>query len=301
MTGVRMTSIEEANMERVRLWELTWNTDAMRMVDECYAPDCEASDMMHGLTFHGREELREVERQILATDGTRRMKITKMVPCGDTVAIALLDTITTGWPRFVDYYYWFMVPGLAERFFEAHSDDFIRTIIGRRGARPLPPPLECPFNMPPELLAAREWADDSDVEAYAAPYRDPAEISATCNYYRSMSFHRVLVDPTLPNGERYEAVSHEEMAAAWLGGTAGGEYLDYAIEDRHKTYDGPTLWTSSSAVKNAARADDPAMSSFARHFPDLRVVPIESGHFICEEAPTATAEALRAFLATPAC
>src|SRR6516162_3570843 len=45
--------------------------------------------------------------------------------------LALLDTITTGWPRFVDYYYWFMVPGLAERFFSENAEQFIRTIIGK--------------------------------------------------------------------------------------------------------------------------------------------------------------------------
>jgi nuclear transport factor 2 (NTF2) superfamily protein len=84
-----VSSIEETNMERTRLWELTWNSDPMRMVDECYAPDCEVRDMIRGLTFHGREELRAVEKQILATDSTRRMKITKMVPSGDTVAVEM--------------------------------------------------------------------------------------------------------------------------------------------------------------------------------------------------------------------
>jgi SnoaL-like domain len=81
-----VSSIEEVNVERTRLWELTWNTDPMRMVDDCYSPDCEVRDMIRGLTFHGREELRQVEKQIMATDSTRRMEITKMVPYGDTVA-----------------------------------------------------------------------------------------------------------------------------------------------------------------------------------------------------------------------
>ena len=206
--------------------------------------------------------------------------------------LALLDTITTGWPTFVDYYYWFMVPGLAEQFFAEHAEDFISTIIGRKPAHPLPDPPACPFNMPPELLAARPWATEADVEAYVAPYRSSDEVEATCRYYRSLQFHRVIPDG---DGERYEPVPHEEMAARWLAGTAGGDHLDYAIEDRHKTYDGPTLWLPTTAVL-AAAADDPAMAAFGRHFPNLTTTPIESGHFLCEEAPEPTAAALIDFL-----
>jgi pimeloyl-ACP methyl ester carboxylesterase len=216
---------------------------------------------------------------------------------GDRVErLALLDTITTGWPRFVDYFYWFMVPDLAERFFAQHADDFISTILGRRGTPPLPPPPESPFNMPPELLALRDWADDTDVEEYASPYRGAGEIAATCRYYRSLCFHRVIADESAPHGERYEPVSHEEMAAAWLAGTAGGEYLDYGIEDRHKTYDGPTLWMATSGVAAAAGDDEPAFENFRRHFPDMTTQPVDAGHFFCEEAPDVTAEALTRFL-----
>ena len=39
-----------------------------------------------GTTLHGREELRQIEEQIVAVDATRRMVITKMVASGDTVA-----------------------------------------------------------------------------------------------------------------------------------------------------------------------------------------------------------------------
>ena len=85
-----------------------------------------------------------------------------------------------------------MVPGLAERFFAEHAEDFISTIIGRRPARGhCRTPPACPFNMPPELLAARPWATAADVEAYVAPYRSSDEVEATCRYYRSLQFHRV--------------------------------------------------------------------------------------------------------------
>ena len=41
-----MGAREERNLERTRHWEWTWNHDVMRMVDECYAEDCEVTDML---------------------------------------------------------------------------------------------------------------------------------------------------------------------------------------------------------------------------------------------------------------
>ena len=82
-----MGSIEERNMERVHHWVWTWNNDVMRMVDECYAEDCEVSDMLRNRTFHGREELRLIEKQMIALDGSRKMTVTRMVASGDTVAV----------------------------------------------------------------------------------------------------------------------------------------------------------------------------------------------------------------------
>jgi hypothetical protein len=84
-----MGDVEQRNMERVKHWEWTWNNDALRMVDECYAENCEVSDMLRGRTFHGRDELRLIEKQMLELDPTRRMSITRMIPCGDTVAIEM--------------------------------------------------------------------------------------------------------------------------------------------------------------------------------------------------------------------
>jgi len=84
-----VSSQEDDNIERVRHWEWTWNNDVMRMVDECYAPDCEVSDMMRGRTFHGRDELRLIEEQMMQMDASRKMNITRMVASGDTVAIEM--------------------------------------------------------------------------------------------------------------------------------------------------------------------------------------------------------------------
>jgi len=85
-----MNETERRNLERLRHWEWTWNNDVMRMVDECYAKSCEVSDMFRNRTFHGREELRAIERQMIAVDPTRRMKITKSIASGDTV-VAEID------------------------------------------------------------------------------------------------------------------------------------------------------------------------------------------------------------------
>ena len=78
---------EKRNMERVEHWVWTWNNDVMRMVDECYAEDCEVTDMFRKRTFHGREELRAIEEQMIGLDATRSMQINRMVASGDTVAV----------------------------------------------------------------------------------------------------------------------------------------------------------------------------------------------------------------------
>ena len=84
-----MTPTEERNLAKARHWEWTWNNDVMRMVDECYAPDCEVSDMCRGRTFHGQEALRAIEAQMISADATRRMKVTKMIARDDTVVLEM--------------------------------------------------------------------------------------------------------------------------------------------------------------------------------------------------------------------
>jgi hypothetical protein len=84
-----LTSTEARNLERTKHWEWTWNNAVDRMVDECYAENCEVTDMFRNRTFKGRSELREIEHQMVAADATRRMKITRMVASGDVVAIEM--------------------------------------------------------------------------------------------------------------------------------------------------------------------------------------------------------------------
>lgn len=81
-----MASVEERNLDRVRQWEWNWNNDVMRMVDECYAADCVVIDMLRGRTFHGREELRAIEEQMISADVSREMNITNTVASGNAVA-----------------------------------------------------------------------------------------------------------------------------------------------------------------------------------------------------------------------
>jgi hypothetical protein len=83
----QMTDIERRNIERVKHWEQTWNNAVDRMIDECYAEDCEVINMLTGYTMRGREALRAIEHAMLAFDGTRRMEITRILASGDTVAL----------------------------------------------------------------------------------------------------------------------------------------------------------------------------------------------------------------------
>lgn len=82
-----MNDRERQNIERVRHWEDTYNNHVERMVDECYAPNCEVISMMTGFVMNGREELRAVEREIQSKQVDRKMHVLKTVAQGDTVAV----------------------------------------------------------------------------------------------------------------------------------------------------------------------------------------------------------------------
>ena len=82
-----MTPTEKRNLDRVKLWEETWNGDVMRMVDELYAEDCEVRNMITGFVVKGREAFREIEKQIQQFAPDRRMRVYRTVACGDVVAL----------------------------------------------------------------------------------------------------------------------------------------------------------------------------------------------------------------------
>ncbi len=82
-----MTETEKRNLERLKLWETTWNEDVMRMVDELYAEDCEVRNMITGFVVRGRESFREVERAIERHSPDRRMRVYRAIASGDVVAL----------------------------------------------------------------------------------------------------------------------------------------------------------------------------------------------------------------------
>jgi pimeloyl-ACP methyl ester carboxylesterase len=222
--------------------------------------------------------------------------------------LCLMDTICTGWPVFVQYYYWFMDDDRAERFFAKYAREFIAFLIGGRTPNGFPVPPESPFPIDLTALTAPDpWATDADLAAYAEPYLEHDEVGVSCAYYRSLRFHRVIVDRAAPHGERYERVSANEMGRMWRRQDIEPEYLDFAPEDRHKTYPRKTLWlyTKTVAAASGSRIDergiprgDPAFEAFPRHFPKLEAIAVDGGHFFIEERPAETAALLRTFLAS---
>ena len=82
-----MTQEEERNLAVAERWVETYNDDVERMVDECYAPDCEVQSMATGEVLRGREELRALERAVSALMPGRRMTVRRAIPAGDTVVM----------------------------------------------------------------------------------------------------------------------------------------------------------------------------------------------------------------------
>ena len=143
------------------------------------------------------------------------------------------------------------------------------------------------------------------LDAYTIPYEQGVATRVSCSYYRSMPFHRVVPDADAPNGERYELVPHQEMGRMWRNGEVVAEYLDYAPEDRHKTYEGATLWLYGRYLVEVAGGrlseagvpvGDPSFDSFSRHFPNLSAEAVDGGHFFVESHPEETAKLLDNFL-----
>ncbi len=249
----------------------------------------------------------EIERcPIVAHDWGGIIAVKLALDHGERVErLCLLDTICTGWPVFVQYFYWFMDGDRAERFLDARARDFIASIVGGQG-RGLPPPPRCPVEFQsPDLTAPEPWATNEVLDAYTTPYERGEATRASCSYYRSLPFHRVVPDADAPNGERYELLPHEEMGRMWRDGEITAEYLDFAPEDRHKTYEGETLWlfgrylvavAGGSLNEAGIPVGDPCFDSFSRHFPNLSAEAVDAGHFFAESHPEETARLIARFL-----
>ena len=225
---------------------------------------------------------------------------------GDRVErLVMMDTICTGWPEFVQYYYWFMDGDRAERFFTERAQDFIRSIVGGHNTG-LPAPPECPVEFQAhELVTPEPWATEEHLETYWQPYLSGEDARVSCEYYRNLEFHKVIEDPTADHAERYEHISHDEMGEKWREQSIEPGYLDYAPEDRHKQYTGETLWlycepvlqaTGSTLNDKGIPVGDAAFNSFSRHFPNLTAHAMPGGHFFLESHPEEAARRLRDFL-----
>lgn len=82
-----MTKTEERNLAMVDRWEDTYNNAVDRMVDECYAPNCEVHNMFAGTVYHGRAGLRAIEHEIQKHQVDRRLRVLKKFASGDSVAV----------------------------------------------------------------------------------------------------------------------------------------------------------------------------------------------------------------------
>jgi hypothetical protein len=82
-----MTPTEARNLAMVDRWEDTYNNAVDRMVDECYAPNCEVHNMLAGAVFHGREGLRAIEHEIQKAQVDRKLHVLKKFASGDSVTV----------------------------------------------------------------------------------------------------------------------------------------------------------------------------------------------------------------------
>ena len=77
----------ERILEQVKHWEWTWNNDTMRMVDECYAENCEVTDMFRSRTSFSRVELRQMDQHMLEEDSSRSMDVANVAVDGNVAAL----------------------------------------------------------------------------------------------------------------------------------------------------------------------------------------------------------------------
>ena len=229
--------------------------------------------------------------------------------------LVLLDSPNTGWPATTAHFNWFNDGDRAERLFATRGADVVRALVGGFAAR-LPRPPECPLEFTSPAFAtlmpfaheqphADERAGTTALDAYLHAFTTPSGRAALLAPFRALQFHRVLHDPHAEHGERYLALSADEVGAMWSAGQAGREYLDFAPADRFKQYKGAVLWIYNQYLldfANAFMADDgrpsgdPALESFLRHFPRMEARGIDAGHYFIEEKPEITAQLIRKFL-----
>ena len=229
--------------------------------------------------------------------------------------LALIDTLCTTWVPWAVHGWWFKDEPRPERFFAAHARDFIAALFA--GA---PPPYggwpDVPWLPPsPRWSPTDHWAA-ADVQHYADVFDDPdVWFHAISSYRDALPFHDR--DPAGACRHRSSA----QIAAEWSASPSSPRspnaawYPDFAPEDRHLVYSGPTLLIFSRYLAPGVFAElprdelppddvfpgsgpgaDPFTASFVRHFPALRTRAANCGHFVPEEDPDRTEQCLREWL-----
>jgi pimeloyl-ACP methyl ester carboxylesterase len=102
--------------------------------------------------------------------------------------LAMVDTICTGWPPFVDYYYWFMAAPLPEQFFARYHRQYIETPVHRR-QRPTHPAGARELVAPDGAQNAGGMGDRRRRRRLRRGHRRPGDPGGR---------HRVLPVPELP-------------------------------------------------------------------------------------------------------
>jgi pimeloyl-ACP methyl ester carboxylesterase len=219
--------------------------------------------------------------------------------------LGLIDTLATVWVPWAVHGYWFKSAGRAEDFFARHAVEWIRSVFGGVRGSYAGPPVS-PWAPPPGAARparvddpAKHWGPD-DVERFAAAFADPDSHWHAIQYYRyALPFHRIRPGAGPEGRDAYDFLDEPAVAAMWEhpGGLGAhpwaGEYLAFAPEHRDRTYPGPALYLGSPYLESR-RPDDPFADSFRRSLPALTVARADCGHFVPEERPQLTTDALLA-------
>ena len=220
--------------------------------------------------------------------------------------VAILYSTATVWMPWASHGYWFKVEGLAEAFFRDHHEAFLQSVF--LGIDPSFPAMPAGPFPPGRRGAPTTWCDPESLDHYQACYADPDSQCAAISYYRdALPFHR------RSEAGDFELIQPGEIERMWTGpggyfsNPSFGEYHVYAPERAHQRFEGPALYLYTRALNPAAfetserpatlpAAGNPAAQAFIDHFPALRSIPIDGGHFIPEEQPERVAGLLRDFV-----
>lgn len=224
-----------------------------------------------------------------------------------TTKLALLDTLCTVWPPGARHGYWFKAEPRPEQFFARHHEQFIDQVFTGKSEPTLRGWPDSPWPGPSSVARpASHWATEEDVATYKAAFADPGSHRAAITYYRdALAFHLVEPDHTFEAGERYRALSSEDVAEMWEAGLDDhplyARYMDYGPDDRLKRYPYPALWMfadpKGSLEPGTIPVGNPFVDQFSTYFRDLRAEPVPgAGHFFVEEKPDFVNARLRAFL-----